>query len=1517
MSKINAIRLINVNYNNNAIRISDECFHLNGESTLLSLRNGGGKSVLVQMVTAPFVHKRYRDAKDRPFESYFTTNKPSFILVEWVLDGGAGYVLTGMMVRRSQDVGEGSAESLEMVNLISEYREPCIQDIHHLPVIEKGKKEMVLKNFAACRQMFESYKKDRSMNFFYYDMMNPAQSRQYFDKLTEYQIHYKEWETIIKKVNLKESGLSDLFADCRDEKGLVEKWFLDAVESKLNKERNRMKEFQTILEKYVGQYKDNQTKIKRRDIICAFKEEAEKIREKAEGYQAESALVRQQENLVAHFIAELNRLHEGTEEEYQGILEKIESIREQISRVEYEKLSSEIHQLEEELRFHLSNRDMIEIEKEDLEQEAARITRALHLLICAKQRKGCNEAREELELIRQKLLVSRQKEEDLEPERNYLGYTLRRYFENLLKENEAKTQENEEEAANLAAELAKAEEKLARLAEGLIQNAAQAGALKSAAAAYDRTEEAYNRRYEAEMVRNILGVYEPGALEVCRASYEKNLETAVRSRLGLKKQQEQTHEKCRSLERKVQDLNSKQIQGKMERRQQEELRQGYEKELEARKVVLRYLDLEETALFDREKILHVSERKLLEIAGLRRNLEKEEDALQKEYQRLTQGKVLELPEDLEQELVNLGIHVVYGMEWLAKNGYSEQENLELVRSHPFLPYALILSSAEVQKLSKNVGGIYTSFPIPIVAREMLEESKKDRGSGMIRFEGVSFYVWFNENLLNEEKLRILVQEKEKQIQKKKEAIGIRQAEYTEYFERQERIRNQEVSREKWEANGKEIAKLSEQLGMLEREMGTSSEELAKLRNETERLETEIRKAEQDVAYQQRRLEDFDGLCKEYEAYAQSLREMERCKRETQKLAEKQKLARNQQEKLKEQQKAGEIERNSLSKEGEELRREGQKYQRYTLLDGVHPPRQGHELRCALGDTKEDAAVGGNRAEIPGDIAVDRNQRQEMESVFEKGIVTRSDMKEMEARYAAITSHMSQEIQELEEQEQRAGNRYQESVEELEHLQAKHGLSEEECRQVTYNREEESRQEILAEDRKQKIAVKQRLWNEEDKQIAVVNQQKRERLERMRKECEAEEPLPKEAIQNQDFDARKNQLRYQEKEAGKQAEFKRERLRSYDENLTALAEYSAFPLGEEVLWEQNFEEMDSKNLRNFKGVLIRDYNQKLRDCREAREKLTGFLNQVVRMEQFQEDFYKKPLEAMLELAQDAAAVLRQLSTTLQSYDSLMEKLAVDISLVEKEKNKIVELLEDYVKEVHQNLGRIDNNSTITIRERPVKMLKIQLPQWEENENLYQLHLKDLIDEVTHKGLKLFEQNENAQEYFGTRITTRNLYDSVVGIGNVQIRLYKIEAQREYPITWAEVARNSGGEGFLSAFVILSSLLYYMRKDDTDLFADRNEGKVLLMDNPFAQTNASHLLKPLMDVAKKTNTQLVCLTGLGGESIYNRFDNIYVLNLIAASLRNGMQYLKADHMRGNEPETMIVSQIEVMEQQELIF
>ena len=95
----------------------------------------------------------------------------------------------------------------------------------------------------------------------------------------------------------------------------------------------------------------------------------------------------------------------------------------------------------------------------------------------------------------------------------------------------------------------------------------------------------------------------------------------------------------------------------------------------------------------------------------------------------------------------------------------------------------------------------------------------------------------------------------------------------------------------------------------------------------------------------------------------------------------------------------------------------------------------------------------------------------------------------------------------------------------------------------------------------------------------------------------------------------------------------------------------------------------------------------------------------------------------------------------------------------------------------------------------------------------------------------------------------------------------------------------------------------------MFATGEEGKVLIMDNPFAQTNAEHLLKPLMEMAKKTNTQLICLSGLGGDSIYNRFDNIYVLNIEKSALHKGMSYMESKHIKGETIGKMVLSQIKV--------
>ena len=63
MSKISRIRILNLNYNNNTIKIDDETFDLGGQNTLISLRNGGGKSVLGQMIVSLFVNRTFRDSE--------------------------------------------------------------------------------------------------------------------------------------------------------------------------------------------------------------------------------------------------------------------------------------------------------------------------------------------------------------------------------------------------------------------------------------------------------------------------------------------------------------------------------------------------------------------------------------------------------------------------------------------------------------------------------------------------------------------------------------------------------------------------------------------------------------------------------------------------------------------------------------------------------------------------------------------------------------------------------------------------------------------------------------------------------------------------------------------------------------------------------------------------------------------------------------------------------------------------------------------------------------------------------------------------------------------------------------------------------------------------------------------------------------------------------------------------------------------------------------------------------------
>ena len=89
MPQINRVRIINFSYNNHHRNIIDETFDFfQGENALLNLKNGGGKSVLVQLLMQPVIPKT--KLMGWRMEDFFRGKKtPAYVMIE-VEAGGPG-----------------------------------------------------------------------------------------------------------------------------------------------------------------------------------------------------------------------------------------------------------------------------------------------------------------------------------------------------------------------------------------------------------------------------------------------------------------------------------------------------------------------------------------------------------------------------------------------------------------------------------------------------------------------------------------------------------------------------------------------------------------------------------------------------------------------------------------------------------------------------------------------------------------------------------------------------------------------------------------------------------------------------------------------------------------------------------------------------------------------------------------------------------------------------------------------------------------------------------------------------------------------------------------------------------------------------------------------------------------------------------------------------------------------------------------------------------------------------------
>ena len=294
MPQISKVRIVNFNYNDGKRLIADELYDFASKekddalNVLINLENGGGKSVLVQLMMQPIIPKA--KVAGRKIESFF--NKASdhcFVLIEWIKDNSTEKLLTGIAMSASEtstaedDSSRGMAvKYYTFYSNYTSYSNPY--DVANMPLSKKENGRFVAAEFDAVRTL--ARKSNGVLNYYVADE-NPKWQK----KLAEYGLIQSEWR-MMEKLNSEEGGLSKFFGDFKTSDHLVDRLLIPTIESKLNQTHSKEdNSLATMLISYANQYASKQEVIREKEIYEAFSKELTALLPQAESlWNANDAL---------------------------------------------------------------------------------------------------------------------------------------------------------------------------------------------------------------------------------------------------------------------------------------------------------------------------------------------------------------------------------------------------------------------------------------------------------------------------------------------------------------------------------------------------------------------------------------------------------------------------------------------------------------------------------------------------------------------------------------------------------------------------------------------------------------------------------------------------------------------------------------------------------------------------------------------------------------------------------------------------------------------------------------------------------------------------------------------------------------------------------------------------------------------------------------------------------------------------------------------------------------------------
>jgi hypothetical protein len=352
MPTISKIRIVNFSYNNGRRRIVDQIFPLyfdgKPQDTLLNLENGGGKSVLVQLMMQPILPRLVLNG--RKMEDYFSkTGDPAYILLEWKLDESEDFLMTGIALCPGENAEEGGG-SMRYFTFTTQYGRYGSEeyDIAHLSLSEQNGRQFRIVTYRAAMELIKNLQKHSPAKVHYY---HSDDGNDYYRELKEFGISREEWQRVVAPINNHEGGVKDLFENYKTTDKLLDEMLIATIDRAIAgmSEDGDASLSQMILH-YAQKMVDNENNLTLKKQMQEFSEELSNCREPANGLWKLSDRWNRAVGEICGFSHSLLAETQKQQENQKQLQSERQQAQDAMSRLELEQASDEWYRAQEKLR---------------------------------------------------------------------------------------------------------------------------------------------------------------------------------------------------------------------------------------------------------------------------------------------------------------------------------------------------------------------------------------------------------------------------------------------------------------------------------------------------------------------------------------------------------------------------------------------------------------------------------------------------------------------------------------------------------------------------------------------------------------------------------------------------------------------------------------------------------------------------------------------------------------------------------------------------------------------------------------------------------------------------------------------------------------------------------------------------------------------------------------------------------------------------------------------------------------